>query len=165
MENEMAKEEVETVGLGFHWEDLPVGRKFKTVGRTVTETDLVNFITCTGMLEVLFTNIEFIEKESAIKGRVVPGALAYTFAEGLLTQSAMQGAGLAFLNMELDIKAPTFVGDTIHVECEVIGCQESKKRPGLGLVRTRNQVVKQDGTVVLVYTPLRLVKGKNYKAR
>jgi len=158
-------EDIETVGLGFPWEELPVGRKFKTVGRTVTETDLVNFITCTGMLEVLFTNVEFIEKESAIKGRVVPGALAYTFAEGLLTQSVMQGMGLAFLNMELDIKAPTFVGDTIHVECEVIECQESKKRPGLGLVRTRNQVMKQDGTVVLVYTPLRLVKGKNYQAR
>ena len=45
----------------------------------------MNFISCTGMLEVLFTNTEFIEKESAIKGRVVPGALAYTFAEGLLT--------------------------------------------------------------------------------
>jgi acyl dehydratase len=158
-------ENIETVGLGIHWEDLPVGRKFKTVGRTVTEADLVNFITCTGMLEVLFTNTEFIEKESAIKGRVVPGALAYTFAEGLLTQSVMQGVGLAFLNMELDIKAPTFVGDTIHVECEVIECQESKKRPGLGLVRTRNQVVKQDGTVVLVYTPLRMVKGRHYKAR
>jgi len=158
-------ESIETVGLGIHWEDLPVGRKFKTVGRTVTEADLVNFITCTGMLEVLFTNIEFIEKESAIKGRVVPGALAYTFAEGLLTQSVMQGVGLAFLHMELDIKAPTFVGDTIHVECEVIECHESKKRPGLGLVRTRNQVMKQDGTVALVYTPLRLVKGKNYKVR
>ncbi len=157
--------DIETVGLGIHWEDLPVGRKFKTVGRTVTETDLVNFITCTGMLEVLFTNTEFIEKESAIKGRVVPGALAYTFAEGLLIQSVMQGVGLAFLNMELDIKAPTFVGDTIHVECEVIECQESKKRPGLGLVRTRNQVVKQDGTVVLVYTPLRMVKGKQHQSR
>jgi len=160
----MPTESIETVGIGFPWEELPVGRKFKTVGRTVTETDLVNFISCTGMLEVLFTNTEFIEKESAIKGRVVPGALAYTFAEGLLTQSVMQGMGLAFLNMELDIKAPTFVGDTIHVECEVIECQQSKKRPGLGLVRTRNQVVKQDGTVVLVYTPLRMVKGKQHKA-
>jgi hypothetical protein len=26
-------------------------------------------------------------------------------------------------------------------------------------------VRKQDGTVVLVYTPLRLVKGKNYQVR
>ena len=40
-------ETIETVGLGIHWEDLPVGRKFKTVGRTVTEADLVNFISCT----------------------------------------------------------------------------------------------------------------------
>src|SRR5215472_4191409 len=126
-------EDIETVGLGIHWEDLPVGRKFKTVGRTVTEADLVNFISCTGMLEVLFTNTEFLEKESAIKGRVVPGALVYTFAEGLLVQSVMQGVGLAFLNMELDIKAPTFVGDTIHVRCEVIESQESRKRPGLVL--------------------------------
>ena len=155
---------METVGLGIHWEDLPVGRQFKTVGRTVTETDLVNFINTTGMLEVLFTNTEFLEHESPIKGRVVPGALVFTMSEGLLTQSTMQGVGFAFLNMELDIKAPTFVGDTIHVECEVIENRESKNRPGLALVRTRNEVYKQDGTLVQVYTPLRMVKGKNYKA-
>src|SRR5215204_2381007 len=148
-------EEIETVGLGFHWEDLPVGRKFKTVGRTLTEADLVSFISCTGMLEVLFTNVEFLKAESAIKGRVCPGAMVFGFAEGLLTQSTMQGVGFAFLNMELDIKGPTFVGDTIHVECEVIECRESKNRPGFGLVRTRNQVKKHDGTVVQVYTPLR----------
>lgn len=157
-------EDIETIGLGIHWEDLPVGRKFKTVGRTVTEADLVNFISCTGMLEVLFTNVEFLKSGSAIKGRVVPAALVYSFAEGLLVQAAMQNVGLAFLNMELDVKGPTFVGDTIHVECEVIENQESKKRPGLALVRTHNQIVKQDGSVVIVYTPLRMVKGRNYKA-
>ena len=156
-------EMIETVGLGIHWEDLPVGRKFKTVGRTVTETDVVNFVSVTGMLEVLFTNTEFLKETSAIKGRVAPGALVFTFMEGLLTQATMQGVGFAFLNMELDIKGPTFVGDTIHAECEVIECRASNGRPGLGLVRTRNRVFKQDGTEVMVYTPLRLVKGKNYK--
>ncbi|UXJ50224.1 MaoC family dehydratase [Pseudomonas citronellolis] len=157
-------EQIETVGLGIHWEDLPVGRRFKTVGRTVTEADVVNFVSVTGMLEVLFTNIEFLKEQSAIKGRVAPGALVFTFAEGLLTQATMQGVGFAFLNMELDIKGPVFVGDTIHVECEVIECRESKNRPGLGLVRTRNRIYKQDGTLVQEYTPLRLVKGKDYKA-
>ncbi|MFP3563120.1 MaoC family dehydratase [Paraburkholderia sp. SIMBA_030] len=156
--------EIETVGLGIHWEDLPVGRRFKTVGRTVTEADVVNFVSVTGMLEVLFTNIEFLKETSAIKGRVAPGALVFTFIEGLLTQATMQGVGFAFLNMELDIKGPTFVGDTIHAECEVIECRASNGRPGLGLVRTRNRVFKQDGSEVMVYTPLRLVKGKNYKA-
>jgi acyl dehydratase len=116
------------------------------------------------MLEVLFTNTEFLKQTSAIKGRVAPGALVFTFIEGLLTQATMQGVGFAFLNMELDIKGPTFVGDTIHAECEVIECRASNGRPGLGLVRTRNRVFKQDGAEVMVYTPLRLVKGKDYKA-
>jgi acyl dehydratase len=156
--------QIETVGLGIHWEDLPVGRRFQTVGRTVTEADVVNFVSVTGMLEVLFTNTEFLKETSAIKGRVAPGALVFTFIEGLLTQATMQGVGFAFLNMELDIKGPTFVGDTIHAECEVIECRASNGRPGLGLVRTRNRVFKQDGSEVMVYTPLRLVKGKTYEA-
>jgi acyl dehydratase len=40
-----------------------------------------------------------------------------------------------------------FAGDTIHVECEVVEARLSRNRPGRGLVRTRNKVVKQDGTV------------------
>lgn len=154
-------DEIETVGLGFFWEDMEPGRRLKSVGRTITETDLVNFVTGTGLLEVLFTNTEFLEHESHIKGRLVPAALVYSFSEGLMVPT-MQGVGFAFLNMELDVKAPTFVNDTIHVECEVIECRPSKNRPGLGLVRTRNTVVKQDGTPVLVYTPLRLLKGRGY---
>ena len=155
--------EYELVGLGIHFDDLPLGRKFQTVGRTITETDIVLFINTVGMTEVLFTNYEFIKNESPTKGRVAPGSLVFSMAEGLLTQSTMQGVGLAFLNMTLDIKGPTFVGDTIHVECEVIESRASNSRPGCGIVRTRNRVVKQDGSVVMEYTPLRLVKGRNAK--
>jgi acyl dehydratase len=149
---------METVGLGMYYEDLPVGRIFKTIGRTVTEADITNFVNATGMVEVLFTNIEFLKEESDIKQRIAPGALGYTFAEGLLVQSTMQHTGFAFLHMELNIHAPVFAGDTIHVEVEVIEARLSKNRPGRGLVRTRNKVVKQDGTVALTYTPLRMIK-------
>jgi acyl dehydratase len=151
---------LETVGIGIHFEDLPVGRQFKTVGRTITETDIVLFINTTGMTEVLFTNYEFLKNESDIKGRVAPGSLVFGIAEGLLTQATMQGTGMAFLNMEFDIKGPVFAGDTVHVECEVIESRASKSRPDRGLVRTRNKVIKQDGSVVLIYTPLRMVKAR-----
>jgi acyl dehydratase len=156
-------DEYELVGLGIHFDDLPLGRRFKTVGRTITETDIVLFINTVGMTEVLFTNYEFIKNESPTKRRVAPGSLVFSMAEGLLTQSTMQGVGLAFLNMSLDIKGPTFAGETIHVECEVIESRPSNSRPGCGLVRTRNRVVKQDDTLVMEYTPLRLVKGRNSK--
>ena len=149
---------MDVVGLGLHFEDLPLGRKFRTIGRTITEPDIVNFINCTGLTEVLFTNLEFLRKESDIKGRLAPGMLAYALAEGLLVQATMQHTAYAFLGMELTIKNPAFAGDTIHVEVEVIEARLSRSRPGRGLVRTRNVVVKEDGTEVLIYTPLRMVK-------
>jgi len=152
---------METVGLGFCLEDLPVGRQFKTVGRTITEADIVNFVNTTGMVEMLFTNIEFLKHESAIKGRVSPGALVFTMAEGLLTQATMQGTGFAFLEMEFKVEGPTFANDTIHVECEVIESRRSQSKPQYGLVRTRNRVIKQDGKAVLTYTPLRMVKARS----
>ncbi|MDE2005981.1 MAG: acyl dehydratase [Rhodospirillales bacterium] len=150
----------ELLGIGLHYEDLPLGRRFRTIGRTVTEADLVGFIGVTGMTEVLFTNTEFLAAESDIKTRVVPGALVYAFAEGLLVQATMQHTGLAFLGMELSIQAPCRVGDTIHVECEVIEARRSRSRPGRGLVRTRNVVLRQDGTTLLTYTPLRMIKAR-----
>ncbi|HJU16448.1 MAG TPA: acyl dehydratase [Stellaceae bacterium] len=152
---------METVGLGFHFEDLPVGRQFKTIGRTVTEADITAFVNCTGMVEVLFTNLAFLEHESDIKRRLAPAALVYAFAEGLLVQATMQYTGLAFLHMELDVENPVFAGDTIHAECEIIEARLSKSRPGRGLVRTRVRVVKEDGTLALTYTPLRFVRCRD----
>jgi acyl dehydratase len=150
----------ELLGLGLCFEDLPLGRRFRTIGRTITETDLVNFIGVTGMTEVLFSNTEFLRQESDITQRVVPAALVYAFAEGLLVHATMQHTGFAFLHMELDVNGPTFAGDTIHVECEVVESRRSNSRPNRGLVRTRNRVVKQDGKVALTYTPLRMVKAR-----
>jgi acyl dehydratase len=152
---------METVGLGLFYEDLPVGRQFRTIGRTVTEADITAFVNCTGMVEVLFTNTEFLAQESDIKGRLAPGALVYCFAEGLLVQSTMQHTGFAFLHMELTVQSPVVAGDTIHAQCEIVEARLSKSRPGRGLVRTRVNVVKQDGTVALVYTPLRMVKCRH----
>ena len=156
---------METVGIGFYFEDLPVGRQFQTVGRTVTETDIVGFINAIGMTEVLFTNLEFLKHESDIKGRVAPGSLVFCLAEGLLSQATMQKTGYAFLHMELDIKGPVFAGDTIHVECEVIEARRSESRPGRGIVRTRNRVMKNGDTLVLEYTPLRMIKCRGKGAQ
>lgn len=147
------------LGHGMYWQEMPVGAKYKTYGRTITETDIVNFISCTGFLEVLFTDMEYVREHSAIKGRLAPGALVYALAEGLTMMGTIQGTGLAFLGMELDVKAPTFAGDTIHVEIEVTE-QRGVSKGGRGLVRTRNSVINQRGETVLVYTPLRLMAGR-----
>jgi acyl dehydratase len=54
--------------------------------------------------------------------------------------------------------------DTIHAESEVVEARRSKSRPDRSLVRTRIRVKKQDGTVALTYTPLRMVKCRELTA-
>ncbi|MBS0240663.1 MAG: MaoC family dehydratase N-terminal domain-containing protein [Proteobacteria bacterium] len=154
-----AKGEFQQLGKGLYWQEMPVGAKYRTYGRTITETDIVNFISCTGMLELLFTNEVYRQTESAIKGRLVPGALVFSMAEGLVIGGTIQGTGMAFLGMDLEIKAPTFAGDTLHVDVEVTESRAASKG-NRGLVRTRNVVVNQKDEVVMVYSPLRMMKGQ-----
>ena len=42
------------LGQGFHWQNISTGQRFQTFRRTITETDLVNFISFTGILESIF---------------------------------------------------------------------------------------------------------------
>ena len=149
---------MEYVGLGLYWNDLEIGQQYRTIGRTVTEADIVNFIGVTGMVEVLFTDLEYVKQHAPSMGRVAPAALVYSMAEGLLIQATMQHTGLAFLNMELDVKAPTRAGDTIHVECEVVEIKPTSNNRAL--VRTFNRIVNQGGEAVITYNPLRMVAGR-----
>jgi acyl dehydratase len=147
---------VHVIGRGYGYEDLKVGFRFRTHRRTIAESDLANFVNLTWLTEELFAVAD--DSQRAIKGRAVPGALVYSFAEGLLLPS-MQDTGLAFLNATLDVKAPTVIGDTIHVEVEVTESRLTSKGDR-GLVRFNNKVLNQRGETVLEYNPLRLLKRK-----
>lgn len=140
------------------WNDLEPGMRYRSRGRTITETDLVNFVNASWLTEGLFTSVDPAEREhSAIAGRVVPGALVYSYAEGM-SKYTMQGIGLAFLEATMVVKGPTRVGDTIHVECEVIEKKRTSK-PGRAVMRSLVDVVNQHGQVVLTYTAVRLVRA------
>jgi len=94
------------VGRGFCFEDLAKGMRFRTHRRTIAEADLAGFVNLTWLTEELFAVAD--DSDRAIRGRPVPAALVYAFAEGLLLPT-MQDTGLAFLNATLDVKAPTLV--------------------------------------------------------
>ena len=152
----MAADVLPIVGRGFCFEDVRVGFRFRTHRRTITEADLAAFVNTSWLTEELFTVED--DASRAIKGRAVPAALVYSFAEGLLLPT-MQDTGLAFLNATLDVKGPTIVGDTIHVEAQVTEARPTSKGDR-GLVRFANRVVNQRGETVLEYNPLRMLKRK-----
>jgi len=143
---------------GRTWEEMPVGFAFRTASRTISETDLINFVTLAGVNEPLFFDEPF-GRDHGYSGRLVPGMMTFAYSEGLVIQTgSIHGTGLAFLHMELDIKAPVFVGDTISVVVEVTA-QRAASSGNRGLVTTRNTVINQRGETVMVYSPVRLTKG------
>lgn len=150
---------MQLLGTGFHWDELAIGQQFRTYGRTITEGEIVAFVNAAGMLESLFIDAEYRKSHSAMAGHAAPAMLVLSLAEGLVLNATGQATGLAFLGMEMTVKKPVVVGDTIHVEIEVIEARKTSKS-GRGLVRTRNRIINQRGETVIEYTPLRLMAGR-----
>jgi len=145
------------LGHGFFWQDLQVGQTFQTFRRTVTETDLVNFISVTGMLEQIFIDAE--GAAGAIGGRPVPAALTYSLIEGFILQTMIQGTGMAMLECSQKVTGPVRVNDTIHAVVEVAGIRPTSKG-GRAIVDSRIEVFNQRGESVLQYTARRMLAGR-----
>ncbi|NGO09779.1 acyl dehydratase [Streptomyces sp. HC44] len=163
MTSEYNSTEIPPLVKGMTYEEMPAGQIFRTARRTITETDLVNFITWGGFNEPLFWDASHAA-DGGYSGRLVPGALTYCIAEGLVLQTnVLHGTGLAFMHMELTVRRPVYVGDTLYAVVETTDSRPSSK-PGRGVVTSRITVRNQRDEEVLVYTPVRLIRGKDYGA-
>ena len=157
-----SRDDVPLLGQGLTWEEMTAGASFRTASRTITESDLMSFVHLAGFNEPLFYDASHAAV-GGYTGRLVPGALVYVLAEGLILQTnVLHGTGLAFMHMDYSVKAPTYVGDTLHV---VVTTTESRpsSRPGRGVVTSRCTVFNQHGTDVAVFTPVRLIRGRDFK--
>jgi acyl dehydratase len=143
-----------------YFEDYAPDFRLRTSGRTVTETDLVNFIGLSGMFESLFVDTEYLKKQSRYSGRLVPGALVYAIAEGLAVQSGiLHDRGLAFLGAELTVRAPTYVGDTIHVDILLVSKRETRHEDR-GIVVTEHSVANQRDEEVMSAKITRMIRRR-----
>ncbi len=151
---------VPTLVHGRTWEEMTPGFAFRTGARTITESDLVSFVSLTGASEPLFYDTRFAT-DHGYAGRLVPGMQTFCYAEGLVIQTgSIHGTGLAHLHCEIDIKGPVYVGDTISVLVEVTE-QRATSKGGRGVITTRNTVFNQHGEAVMEYHPVRLTKGRD----
>ena len=115
---------------GLFFEDFQPGQKVSSVGRTVTEHDIVSFAGLSGDFNMIHTNAEFA-KSTPFGQRIAHGLLGLAIASGLAVQTGILGANvIAFREVgEWKFVKPVFIGDTIHVEMEVF---ETKALPRLG---------------------------------
>jgi 3-hydroxybutyryl-CoA dehydratase len=149
--------EVQLLGRGFYWQEIKASDRFRTFRRTVSESDLVNFVSATGMLEAIFIDAEY--EHGAMRGRAVPAALTSGLIEGLLFQTMVQGTGLALLEFSLKTHAPVVVNDTIHGVVTVEDVKPTSKN-NRAVVTSRIEVFNQRDELVLSYSVKRLQAGR-----
>jgi len=115
---------------GLYFEEFSVGQKIASVGRTVTEGDIMTFAGLTGDYNQIHTDAAFAAG-TQFGQRIAHGLLGLSIAVGLLMRTgALEGTVLAFREIvEWKFVRPVFIGDTLRVEMEV---KELKAMPRIG---------------------------------
>src|SRR5438445_1641213 len=148
------------LGRGLTFEEHSIGARYHTLARTVSETDIVNFVNQCGFTEPLFMDMEYVAKESVFGRRAAPGVMTFALSEGLCMQTGLiHGTGMAWLGGEVKVVAPVLEGDTIYVEIEIMDKRETKK-PDRGIVTYKHRVLNQRVETVMELTLQRMIKRK-----
>jgi len=145
---------------GQYFEEFEVGQKVVTVGRSVAESDIFAFAGLSGDYNQIHTDAEF-SQTTPFGQRVAHGLLGLSIASGLIMRSGvLEGTVIAFREINnWKFVAPVFIGDTIHVETEVIEIK-ALPRIGGGSVVIVLDVKKQTGETVMKGTWTALVMSK-----
>jgi acyl dehydratase len=122
-----------------YYQDFKVGEKLVTRGRTVTEADIVMFAAFSGDWYPLHVDREYAAR-SPFGERIAHGMLVLSVATGLMPLT--EWALIAFYGMDrVRFVNPTKIGDTLHVEAEVVDKREKDERGGVVsfLMEVKNQ--------------------------
>jgi acyl dehydratase len=139
----------------YYLEDFKVGEGGATSGRTITETDIVNFAGLTGDYNPLYVDDHYA-KTSPFQGRIVPGLLAFTMAFGLWNRdsgvmrarSSESANDAGHLNDSSVFHQPVRIGDTIHCIYRIEETRVSRSKPQLGIIKYGFQILNQRDEVV-----------------
>ncbi|MGP3533156.1 MaoC family dehydratase [Microbacterium sp. RD1] len=136
--------------FGRYLEDFTVGEVYRHwPGKTITEYDDHLFCLITMNHAPLHLDAHYAES-TQFGQNVVVGNLVYSL---LLGMSVSDVSGAAIANLEIEslrhIK-PTFHGDTLYGETEVLSVTPTSK-PDRGIVTVETRGYKQDGQIVCVF--------------
>ena len=139
------------------YDQLEIGDGYVSKGRTITEADLVAFCSWSGDSHPMHTDVVW-SHEGPFGERVAPGALTLSVSTGLeysLMESSLDGAVIALYGFD-HVRFPNAVrvGDTVHLEGEVVGLEPRDEASGV--VRVRQRLINQRGETVLAMDRLTL---------
>jgi acyl dehydratase len=140
------------------FEDFVAGTRRETVGRTITEADVVLHAGQTGDFYPHHMDAEWC-KTQPFGQRMAHGTLVFSVAVGM-TAGVINPRAMSYGYDRLRFVRPVFLNDTIHVRVTIKEMREDVKRPGHGIVVEALEVVNQREDTVLVAEHLLLVERR-----
>ena len=134
---------------GMYFEEFEIGQQIVSVGRTVTESDIVNFAGLSADFNEIHTNAIYSE-ETPFGQRVAHGILGLSIASGLAWQTGvLEGTIIAFREINSwRFSKPVYIGDTLRVVME-IKATKAIPRAGGGTVVIQLDVQNQNEETVM----------------
>jgi acyl dehydratase len=129
-------------------DDFKEGDEYTTLGRTMTENDIMQFAGLTADYNQIHTN-EHLMKDSQFGGRIAHGLLGLSIGFGLMMRGDfLDGSSIAFLGVdEWRFLGPIRIGDTIRAKYKVLKVTPSRSKPDRGVVSYYTEIVNQDDQV------------------
>ena len=128
--------------MGLYFEEFEIDDQVESAGRTITETDIVNFAALSGDWNLIHTDAEYC-KEQMFGQRVAHGLLILSIASGqAMRLGFMEDTVMAFRGLEWKFGKPVFIGDTVHLRITIVG-KKAMKRLGGGVVTFKVEVLNQ----------------------
>lgn len=141
------------------FDDLEVGQEWVSLGRTITEADIVNFAGLSGDFNPMHIDHEFA-RSTPFRKPIAHGLLVLSIGSGLGLYSPPMRTMAILEIKEWRFVEPVFVGDTVHVRTKVLA-KEERSRGKRGLVTWQRQIINQDGKIVQEGITQTLVQGKS----
>jgi acyl dehydratase len=141
------------------YEEYEIGFSRETVGRTITETDIVMHAGQTGDFYPHHMDKEWCKTQD-FKERIAHGTLIFSVGVGM-TAGEINPEAFSYGYDRLRFVRPVFIGDTIKVKATISEKRDHHKKPDYGVVVEKVEIFNQRSELVLVCEHLLLAKKKN----
>lgn len=150
--------------FGRFLDDFRVGETYRHwPGKTITQAEDILFCAMTMNQHPLHSDDHYAANATSHGRAMVVGNFVYSIVLG---QSVADISGRAIANLEVESLRhanPTFHGDTIYSESEVLEVRESKTKPDRGIVKVRTIGYTQDGTIVCEFVRSVLIPKRGFE--
>jgi acyl dehydratase len=130
-----------------YYEDFAVGAEYVTTGRTIGESDILQFAALTGDWNSLHTDEEYC-RTTPYGRRIAHGLLGLALMEGMKYRHGQgDGTAIASLSWTVRFAKPIYIGDTLRVRWRITAKRETR-HADRGIVTEQVELVNQHGEVV-----------------